>query len=213
MPSSRYNNSRHRIAKTNTNVSVSLNRIISRRVRQIQECVNHINIAAYTEINNELLNSHDSTMLDDIVESADPVITTESEPMLNFIQSSELLNGNFCELFLSFHAKISCQDSVQPKSVRAYLRELPLACQPLIPSWDAVISQRHSLGAFDVQCPSCHALHWADERLARSSLTSPKFGTCCNSGKISWPVISNPLEPLRSLLDSNNQSDGMFFLV
>jgi hypothetical protein len=28
----------------------------------------------------------------------------------------------------------------------------------------------------DVECPNCHALHWKDERLAQSSLTSPQFG-------------------------------------
>jgi hypothetical protein len=48
-----------------------------------------------------------------------------------------------------------------------------------------------------------------EERLAQSSERSPKFGMCCKSGKISWPAMSDPPEPLRSLLDGTNQSNRM----
>jgi len=70
-------------------------------------------------------------------------------------------------------------------------------------------SERHSLGSFTVVCPSCGALHWMEERLAQSSERSPKFGMCCKSGKISWPAMPDPPEPLRSLLDGTNQSNRM----
>ena len=48
------------------------------------------------------------------------------------------------------------------------------------------------LGTMDIICSHCNALHWAVERLSKSSRTTPKFGTCCFQGKISLP----PLEPL-----------------
>jgi hypothetical protein len=52
-----------------------------------------------------------------------------------------------------------------------------------------------------------------DERLASSSARSPKFGMCCNSGKITaLPTIPDPPEPLRSLLDGSNQSNGIPFM-
>ena len=35
---------------------------------------------------------------------------------------------------------------------------------------------------------------------------------CCNSGKIAWPVMSDPPEPLRSLLHGTNQSNGTLSL-
>src|SRR5271170_3010560 len=54
--------------------------------------------------------------------------------------------------------------------------QLPIACQPLTPSTDLLSeSSRHSLGSFTVVCPSCHALHWMQERLGSSSAKFPKF--------------------------------------
>jgi hypothetical protein len=43
----------------------------------------------------------------------------------------------------------------------------------------------------NIQCPSCKALYWLDERLAKSSKVNPKFGICCYQGKISL----SPLQP------------------
>ena len=42
----------------------------------------------------------------------------------------------------------------------------------------------HELGQFDVTCKFCGALHWMEEKLKRSSMRSPKFGSCCLSGSI-----------------------------
>ncbi|KAG2151626.1 uncharacterized protein EDB93DRAFT_1249272 [Suillus bovinus] len=42
----------------------------------------------------------------------------------------------------------------------------------------------HSLGPLNVECTKCHALHFASERLLKSSLRNPKFGTCCLEGKV-----------------------------
>jgi hypothetical protein len=46
----------------------------------------------------------------------------------------------------------------------------------------------HSLGRMDIQCHFCGALHWQAEKLTTSPLSSPLFGTCCNSGKVRIPL-------------------------
>ncbi|KAG2029445.1 hypothetical protein BDR03DRAFT_1044674 [Suillus americanus] len=51
----------------------------------------------------------------------------------------------------------------------------------------------HTLGPLDVECPSCHARHFACERLSKSSARNPLFGMCCLQGQVSlqpfpaWP--------------------------
>jgi len=66
------------------------------------------------------------------------------------------------------------------------LPQLPLACRLFNPTLSV-----HNLGQMNIQCPSCKALHWLDERLTKSSKVNPKFGSCCYQGKISLP----PLQP------------------
>ncbi len=49
--------------------------------------------------------------------------------------------------------------------------------------------------AKDVLCGQCSALMFLDERLARSSQSSPKFGLCCLNGKVSLdPLPPTPAE-------------------
>ena len=50
----------------------------------------------------------------------------------------------------------------------------------------------------------CTALHWKDERLAQSSLTSPQFGMCCKSGKVQLLDFRDPPQELKDLLDGSN---------
>ena len=52
----------------------------------------------------------------------------------------------------------------------------------------------------NIQCPSCKALHWLDERLTKSSKINPKFGMCCYQGKISLPPLQPPPPELYHLL-------------
>ncbi|KAG2073113.1 hypothetical protein BDR04DRAFT_1011474, partial [Suillus decipiens] len=39
----------------------------------------------------------------------------------------------------------------------------------------------------NVECPKCHALHFACERLSNSSAQNPRFGMCCLQGQVSLP--------------------------
>ena len=72
---------------------------------------------------------------------------------------------------------------------------LPEARQPY--TEDGV--QAHHLGWMDVECRNCHALHWGTERLAGSSLTNPKFGSCCLTGKVTLPALQEPPVEITSL--------------
>ena len=60
---------------------------------------------------------------------------------------------------------------------------------------------QHYLGRMDVECPYCSALHWMDEKLVRSSMTNPLFGTCCLQGKINIPLLKTPIPQLQQLYD------------
>lgn len=51
----------------------------------------------------------------------------------------------------------------------------------------------------DKECPFCHALHWAAERLTKSSNLHPKFGTCCLQGKIELPMLQQLPTELKNL--------------
>ncbi|KAF6145996.1 hypothetical protein GIB67_033355 [Kingdonia uniflora] len=57
----------------------------------------------------------------------------------------------------------------------------------------------------DIECPSCHAFHWLDEKLTNSSRYRPLFGTCCNQGKIRLPILQ-PLPPGIQVLYDDDSS-------
>ena len=61
---------------------------------------------------------------------------------------------------------------------------------------------QHNLGPMNLSCQHCSALHWADERLSKSSLSSPHFGTCCDDGKVQLQAFEDPPLLLRTLLTS-----------
>ncbi|THH15669.1 hypothetical protein EW146_g4843 [Bondarzewia mesenterica] len=63
---------------------------------------------------------------------------------------------------------------------------------------------RHDLGRMNAACEYCAALHWIDERVLRSSLMSPKFGTCCNHGQVRLPQLENLPPDLQNLFTCDN---------
>ena len=69
---------------------------------------------------------------------------------------------------------------------------------------------RHYLGKMMVKCRWCGALHWMNEKLSHSSLSNPKFGICCNSGKVELPVLRNPPHILKELLEGNDHQATEF---
>ena len=55
-----------------------------------------------------------------------------------------------------------------------------------------------------LQCPYCHALHFDDEKLSRSTRTELKFGTCCLTGQIQLPAFPPAPRDLRNLFDGTD---------
>jgi len=76
---------------------------------------------------------------------------------------------------------------------------LPIAHHPFDPAWSV-----YHLGQMNIQCPSCHALHWQAETLAKSSRINPKSRMCCYQGKISLPSLHNLPQELRNLFDGQD---------
>lgn len=72
--------------------------------------------------------------------------------------------------------------------------------------------QRHRLKRCDVQCKSCGALHWLEERTrgVGSSDKYPIFSSCCAAGKVSLPDLIEPDEYLRSFFEGD--SPGMYYV-
>lgn len=64
--------------------------------------------------------------------------------------------------------------------------------------------ERHDLGRMDVKCRWCGALHWMNEKLYHSSAINPIFGMCCNSGKVVLPLLRDPPQALKTLLECND---------
>ena len=65
---------------------------------------------------------------------------------------------------------------------------------------------------FDLRCSRCGAIHWIDERIAKSSKANPKF-RCCHDGTIELPQVNDTPEELRTLLTEtyvNNDGKTVF---
>ncbi|GJR71920.1 hypothetical protein Tco_0084285 [Tanacetum coccineum] len=53
-------------------------------------------------------------------------------------------------------------------------------------------------------CAHCQAKYWYGERtVRRSSITNPRFSTCCNEGKVVLPFLFHPPSLLTELMDYN----------
>ncbi|KAG2192401.1 hypothetical protein INT47_012468 [Mucor saturninus] len=59
-------------------------------------------------------------------------------------------------------------------------------------------------GRMDVECAFCGSIMWINERIARSSLTRPRFNMCCAKGKILLPSFEPTPPEIASLLTHNN---------
>ncbi|CDF36188.1 ATP dependant DNA helicase PIF1 [Chondrus crispus] len=60
------------------------------------------------------------------------------------------------------------------------------------------------------ECSHCKALHFVQERLLSSSAAGPMFSTCCEKGKLSLPLLTDPPALLRSLLIDDTQRSRRF---
>lgn len=70
--------------------------------------------------------------------------------------------------------------------------------------------QRINLGSMNLVCPSCGALHWNAERLSKSTLNEPHFGTCCLNEKVVLPAIRAPPRDLLELFNGTSPHSEHF---
>jgi hypothetical protein len=70
------------------------------------------------------------------------------------------------------------------------------------PYVDGHASREVYLGAMDLECPVCGALHFKDERASGTNLRNPEFSLCCNRGKVELPYLRDPPTLLQRLLGS-----------
>ena len=70
----------------------------------------------------------------------------------------------------------------------------------------------HYLGRMEHLCANCHALHWLGERLTTSSMTLPRFGSCCLQGKVCIDYVA-AIHPQLLQLYTGNDSDAREFRV
>ncbi|KAF6164218.1 hypothetical protein GIB67_010188 [Kingdonia uniflora] len=69
---------------------------------------------------------------------------------------------------------------------------------------------RYYLGNMDNECPSCHALHWLDEKLTNSTRYRPLFGTYCKQGKIRLPIFQPLPLAMQELYDDDSSHAKSF---
>ncbi|KAK4206842.1 hypothetical protein QBC37DRAFT_380686 [Rhypophila decipiens] len=80
----------------------------------------------------------------------------------------------------------------------------PDAPQGWLPADNIEFVDEHHLGAMNVECSSCGALHWIDERLTDSSAGNPKFDSCCGKGSVTFPPFPDLPPFLRATLRSDD---------
>ncbi|KAF8841619.1 hypothetical protein BDN67DRAFT_900978, partial [Paxillus ammoniavirescens] len=68
----------------------------------------------------------------------------------------------------------------------------------------------HNIGPMVVECSHCGALHWDGEHLTSSSRINPKFGTCCNSGKVVLQPLQEPPHALCQLFLGDSAASREF---
>jgi hypothetical protein len=56
----------------------------------------------------------------------------------------------------------------------------------------------------NIICAHCAAYHWLEERLTRSSISSPSFSHCCHHGSVHLERLPDPPEQLKSLFSARS---------
>ena len=88
------------------------------------------------------------------------------------------------------------------------IRDLPAGYLPVVETQTRC--RKIDLKNMDVECPKCGALHWACERLSKSTIARPKFGTCCLDGKVKIPALLKPPRDLLELYNGTNHHSKHF---
>ena len=90
--------------------------------------------------------------------------------------------------------------------------DVPLA-QPPPPRWQPLPPggrpyhepiMKNNLGAMNVECQHCHALHFDCEKLSKSTWNNPVFGICCLEGLVQLPFLPEWPATLWNLFQDHN---------
>ncbi|KAH9916490.1 uncharacterized protein B0H18DRAFT_850728, partial [Fomitopsis serialis] len=85
------------------------------------------------------------------------------------------------------------------------IQQLPKGRRPYS---EPVVKQ--SIGAMNIECPNCKALHFKGEKLSNSSLIHPKFGICCLQGQVQLDPPTIPPLPLQRLFNGVDNRSAHF---
>ncbi|KAG2211413.1 hypothetical protein INT45_006306, partial [Circinella minor] len=96
--------------------------------------------------------------------------------------------------------RIFCQDHFKPENILGY---------NICYTQQSRFYRRHIFPRMNSPCPSCGAQMWINERLTASSLTNPRFGLCCLSGKINLPIPRSPPQELLDLITNHNPTNAL----
>jgi hypothetical protein len=84
----------------------------------------------------------------------------------------------------------------------------PFFCIARRPVFDGL--PPNDLGAMNVRCPSCDALHWENESVSSSRVGHPEFQMCCAHGKVNLTPLRLPPAPLYDLFIGDTHEAKQF---
>ena len=87
-------------------------------------------------------------------------------------------------------------------------REIQLAIARSTPPARRFVSRWNFTGTL-VSCGHCRVAMWLDERVARGSVSQPRFMLCCQSGRVMLPSLPPPPPVLDTLLNQPNFLDNI----
>ncbi|XP_056698595.1 uncharacterized protein [Spinacia oleracea] len=76
---------------------------------------------------------------------------------------------------------------------------------------DGIYTEPWNFGGPTEVCPKCEAKVWYEERARKDrNSSSPEYSFCCQKGKVRLPLLKDPPEFLKDLLDNNDSRSKIF---
>ena len=103
---------------------------------------------------------------------------------------------------------IQSQFIVERERYQSQSREIQLAIAHSTPPTRRFLSHWNFMGNL-VSCGHCRASMWLDERVARGSVSQPRFMICCQSRRVMLPPLPPSPPMLNTLLNQPNFLDNI----
>ena len=98
--------------------------------------------------------------------------------------------------------------SITVLSLMSFSVQDPFFCIGRRPVFDGLTP--NDLGAMNVRCPFCDALHWENECVSSSRVGHPEFQMCCAHGKVNLTPLRLPPAPLYDLFVGDTHEAKQF---